>query len=43
VADRRIEVETGSDAALPKNVSHGLSVRGEEAHLLVTLEVARHK
>ena len=29
VADQRIEVEAGSYAALPKNVPHGLSVRGE--------------
>jgi quercetin dioxygenase-like cupin family protein len=36
VADERIEVEAGSYAALPKNVPHGLSVRGEEARLLVT-------
>lgn len=40
VADQRIEVEAGSYAALPKNVPHGLSVRGEEARLLVTLEPA---
>ena len=35
-----IEVEAGSYAALPKNVPHGLTVRGEEARLLVTLEPA---
>src|ERR671922_1888602 len=40
VGDQRIEVEAGSYAALPKNVPHGLSVRGEEARLLVTLEPA---
>jgi quercetin dioxygenase-like cupin family protein len=40
VADQRIEVEAGSYAALPKNVPHGLRVRGEEARLLVTLEPA---
>jgi quercetin dioxygenase-like cupin family protein len=40
VADQRIDVEAGSYAALPKNVPHGLSVRGEEARLLVTLEPA---
>jgi quercetin dioxygenase-like cupin family protein len=37
VGDERIEVEAGSYAALPKNVPHGLTVRGEEARLLVTL------
>ena len=36
VGDQRIEVEAGSYAALPKDVPHGLSVRGEEARLLVT-------
>src|SRR3954470_10613437 len=40
VGDQRIEVEAGSYAALPKNVPHGLTVRGEEARLLVTLEPA---
>jgi quercetin dioxygenase-like cupin family protein len=35
-----IEVEAGSYAALPKNVPHGLTVRGEEARLLITLEPA---
>jgi quercetin dioxygenase-like cupin family protein len=40
VADQRIEVEAGSYAALPKNVPHGLRVRGDEARLLVTLEPA---
>jgi quercetin dioxygenase-like cupin family protein len=33
-------VEAGSYAALPKNVPHGLTVRGEEARLLITLEPA---
>jgi quercetin dioxygenase-like cupin family protein len=40
VADQRIEVGAGSYAALPKNVPHGLRVRGEEARLLITLEPA---
>jgi quercetin dioxygenase-like cupin family protein len=40
VGDERIEVEAGSYAALPKDVPHGLSVRGEEVRLLVTLEPA---
>ena len=40
VGDERIEVEAGSYAALPKDVPHGLSVRGDEARLLVTLEPA---
>jgi quercetin dioxygenase-like cupin family protein len=40
VGDEKIEVEAGSYAALPKNVPHGLTVRGEEARLLVTLEPA---
>jgi quercetin dioxygenase-like cupin family protein len=40
VGDQRIEVEAGSYAALPKDVPHGLRVRGEEARLLVTLEPA---
>ena len=35
-----IEVEAGSYAALPKNVPHGLTVHGEEARLLITLEPA---
>jgi hypothetical protein len=33
-------VPSGSYAALPKNVPHGLTVRGEEARLLITLEPA---
>lgn len=40
VGDQRIDVEAGSYAALPKGVQHGLTVRGEEARLLVTLEPA---
>ena len=40
VGDEKIEVEAGSYAALPKNVPHGLAVRGEEARLLVTLQPA---
>ena len=40
VGDQRIEVEAGSYAALPKDIPHGLTVRGDEARLLVTLEPA---
>jgi quercetin dioxygenase-like cupin family protein len=40
VGDQRIEVEAGSYAALPKDVPHGLRVRGDEARLLITLEPA---
>jgi quercetin dioxygenase-like cupin family protein len=40
VGDERIEVEAGSYAALPKNVPHGLSVRGDEVRLLDTVEPA---
>src|SRR3954465_8483886 len=40
VGDQRIEVEAGSYAALPKDVPHGLTVRGAEARLLVTLAPA---
>ena len=40
VGDERIDVEAGSYAALPKDVPHGLTVRGDEARLLVTLEPA---
>ena len=40
VADQRIDVEAGSYAALPKGIAHGLSVRGEEARLLITLTPA---
>jgi quercetin dioxygenase-like cupin family protein len=40
VGDQRIDVDAGSYAALPKGVPHGLSVRGDEARLLVTLAPA---
>jgi quercetin dioxygenase-like cupin family protein len=40
VAGRRIDVEAGSFAALPKNIPHGLAVRGKKARLLITLEPA---
>src|SRR3954454_20463001 len=40
VGDERIDVEAGSYAALPKDVPHGFTVRGEEARLLVTLAPA---
>ena len=40
VGDERIEVDAGSYAALPKDVPHGLIVRGDEALLLVTLAPA---
>jgi quercetin dioxygenase-like cupin family protein len=40
VGDQRIDVEAGSYAALPKDVPHGLTVRGDEASLLVTVEPA---
>src|SRR4051794_31736449 len=40
VGEETIEVEAGSYAALPKDVPHGLTVRGEEVRLLVTLEPA---
>ena len=40
VGDQRIDVEAGSYAALPKDVPHGLTVRGDEARLLITLEPA---
>jgi quercetin dioxygenase-like cupin family protein len=40
VGDQRIDVEAGSYAALPKDVPHGLTVRGDEARLLVALEPA---
>ena len=40
VDGEHIEMEAGSYAALPKNVPHGLTVRGEEARLLVALEPA---
>jgi quercetin dioxygenase-like cupin family protein len=40
VGDQTIEVEAGSYAALPKDVPHGLKVRGDEVRLLVTLAPA---
>jgi quercetin dioxygenase-like cupin family protein len=40
VGDQRIDVEAGSYAALPKDVPHGLSVRGDQARLLLTLAPA---
>src|SRR3954470_6271368 len=40
VGEERIEVEAGSYAALPKDVPHGLTVRGDEVRLLVTLAPA---
>ena len=38
VGGEKTEVEAVSYAALPKNVPHGLTVRGDEARLLITLE-----
>jgi quercetin dioxygenase-like cupin family protein len=40
VGDQRIDVAAGSYAALPKDVPHGLTVRGDDVRLLVTLEPA---
>jgi quercetin dioxygenase-like cupin family protein len=40
VGGEKIEVEVGSYAALPKDVPHALTVHGEEARLLITLEPA---
>jgi quercetin dioxygenase-like cupin family protein len=40
VDGQQVEVEAGSYAALPNNVQHGLTVHGEEARLLITLEPA---
>jgi quercetin dioxygenase-like cupin family protein len=40
VGDETIEVEAGSYAALPKNVPHSFTVRGEQVRLIVTLEPA---
>ena len=40
VGDERIDVEAGSYAALPKDVPHGLTVRSDEARLLITVEPA---
>jgi quercetin dioxygenase-like cupin family protein len=40
VGDETIEVEAGSYAALPKNVPHGFTVRGEHVRLIVTVAPA---
>jgi len=40
VGDQRIEVEAGSYAALPRNLSHGLTVKGESARILLIFEPA---
>jgi quercetin dioxygenase-like cupin family protein len=40
VGDQRVDVEAGSYAALPKDVPHGLTVRGDKARLLLTVEPA---
>jgi quercetin dioxygenase-like cupin family protein len=40
VGDERIDVAAGSYAALPKDVPHGLTVRGDEVRVLVTLKPA---
>jgi quercetin dioxygenase-like cupin family protein len=40
VGDQRVDVEAGSYAALPNNVPHGFTVRGDEARLLISLEPA---
>ena len=40
VGGEKIEVKAGSYAALPKDVPHALTVHGEEARLLITLEPA---
>src|SRR4051795_13503162 len=40
VGDQKIDVEAGSYAALPKDLPHGLAVRGDEARLLVGLQPA---
>jgi quercetin dioxygenase-like cupin family protein len=40
VGDQKIDVEAGSYAALPKDVPHGLTVRSDEASLLVGLQPA---
>src|SRR4051812_37172055 len=40
VGDEKIDVEAGSYAALPKNVPHGFTVRGEQVRLLVSVEPA---
>jgi quercetin dioxygenase-like cupin family protein len=40
VGSEKVEVEAGSYAALPKNLPHAFTVRGEEVRLLITLEPA---
>ena len=40
VGDQRIDVQAGSYAALPRNLSHGLTVKGESARILIILEPA---
>ena len=40
VGDQRIDVAAGSYAALPKDLPHGLTVRGDEVRLLITLQPA---
>src|SRR3954452_13452576 len=40
VGDQQFEVEAGSYAALPNNVPHGFTVRGEEVRLIQTLHPA---
>ena len=40
VGDEQFEVEAGSYAALPNNVPHGFTVRGEEVRLIQTLHPA---
>ena len=40
VGDQRIDVEAGSYAALPRNLSHGLTVKGESARILLNFEPA---
>ena len=40
LGDQKIDVEAGSYAALPKNVPHGLTVRSDEARILVIEEPA---
>jgi quercetin dioxygenase-like cupin family protein len=40
VGGQRIDVAAGSYAALPKDVPHGLRVRGQEARLLLTFAPA---
>ena len=40
VGDQQVEVGAGSYAALPNNLRHGFTVRGDAARLLVTLQPA---